>query len=62
MSQFGHWLINYIKPGNRNDRYILKDMIEIDEGYFTIEASEHQHITQKEGRGSKINSNVMAMA
>ena len=34
----------------------------MDEGYFTIEASEHQHKTQKSGRGSKTKSNVMIMA
>jgi len=28
-------------------------MIEMDEGYFTIEASENEHKTQKAGRGSK---------
>lgn len=36
--------------GNRDDRYTLEGMIEMDEGYFTIEASEHQHQTQKAGR------------
>ncbi|MCK0123988.1 IS1595 family transposase [Gelidibacter sp. F2691] len=46
---------------NRDDRYTLEGMIEIDEGYFTIEASEHQHQTQKAGRGSKTKSNVMIM-
>jgi hypothetical protein len=34
-------------------------MIEMDEGYFTIEASEQAHKTQKAGRGSKTKSNVM---
>ena len=48
--------------GNRDDRYTLEGMIEMDEGYFTIEASEHQHKTQKAGRGSKTKSNVMIMA
>jgi len=48
--------------GNRDDRYTLEGMIEMDEGYFTIEASEHQHKTQKAGRGSKTKSNVMLMA
>ena len=38
----------------RDDRYTLEGMIEIDKGYFTIEASEHQHKTQKAGRDSKI--------
>jgi hypothetical protein len=45
----------------RDDRYTLEGMIEIDKGYFTIEASEHQHKTQKAGRGSKKKSNVMIM-
>jgi len=36
--------------GNRDDRYTLEGMIEMDEGYFTIEASEHNHKTQKAGR------------
>ena len=48
--------------GKRDDRYTLEGMIEMDEGYFTIEASEHQHKTQKSGRGSKTKSNVMIMA
>lgn len=34
----------------------------MDEGYFTIEASEHQHKTQKARRSSKTKSNVMVMA
>ncbi len=48
--------------GHRDDRYTLEGMIEMDEGYFTIEASKHQHKTQKSGRGSKTKSNVMIMA
>ena len=40
--------------GQRDARYTLEGMTEIDEGYFTIEASEHQHKTQKAGRDSKI--------
>lgn len=48
--------------GNRDDRYTLEGMIEMDEGYFTIEASENAHKTQKAGRGSKTKSNVMVMA
>jgi len=30
----------------RDDRYTLEGMIEMDEGYFTIEASEQNHKTQ----------------
>ena len=48
--------------GERDDRYTLEGMIEMDEGYFTIEASENDHKTQKSGRGSKTKSNVMIMA
>ncbi len=48
--------------GKRDDRYTLEGMIEMDEGYFTIEASEYNHKTQKSGRGSKTKSNVMIMA
>lgn len=48
--------------GNRDDRYTLEGVIEMDEGYFTIEASEHEHKTKKAGRGSKTKSNVMIMA
>ena len=32
--------------GNRDDRYSLKSMIEIDEGYFTVVPSENRHTTQ----------------
>jgi len=48
--------------GQRDDRYTLEGMIEMDEGYFTIEASQHDHQTQKAGRGSKTKANVMMMA
>lgn len=37
----------------RYDRYILEGMIEMDEGYFTIEASENVHKTPKAERGNK---------
>ena len=46
--------------GQRDDRYTLEGMIEMDEGYFTIEASEQAHKTQKAGRGSKTNVMIMA--
>ena len=48
--------------GQRDQRHTLDGMIEMDEGYFTIEASEQAHKTQKAGRGSKTKSNVMVMA
>jgi hypothetical protein len=36
----------------RDDRYtLLEGMIEMNEGYFTIAASENTHKTQKSGRG-----------
>jgi len=48
--------------GQRDERYTLEGMIEMDEGHFTIEASEQAHRTQKAGRGSETKSNVMVMA
>jgi len=48
--------------GNRDNRYTLEGIIEMDEDYFTIEASEKEHNIQKAGRGSKTKSNVMVMA
>jgi hypothetical protein len=48
--------------GNRDDRYTLKGMIEIDEGYFTVDPSEYQHKTQKAGRDCKTKSSGMVMA
>jgi hypothetical protein len=37
-------------------------MIEADEGYFSVEASQVEQSAQKAGRGSKTKSNVMVMA
>lgn len=48
--------------GEREDRYTLEGMVEADEGYFTIQASPQEHVTQKAGRGSKTKRNVMVMA
>src|SRR5690606_1304232 len=48
--------------GQRDDRYTWEGMIEMDEGYYTIEASPEAQKTQKAGRGSKTKSNVMIMA
>lgn len=48
--------------GQRDDRYTLEGMIEMDEGYFTVEAPQQAHKTQKTGRGSKTKSNVMIVA
>lgn len=44
--------------GKRDDRYTLEGMIEMDEGYFTIETSESEDRTQKSGRVSKTKSFV----
>jgi hypothetical protein len=41
--------------GNSDNRYTLERMTEIDQGYFTIEASKNAY---KAVRGSKIKSNV----
>jgi len=48
--------------GNRDAMYTLEGMIEMDEGYFTVEASEIDKLQQKAGRGSKTKSNVGIMA
>lgn len=48
--------------GQRDDRYTLEGMIEADEGYFSVEASEIERNTQKSGRESKTKANVMVMA
>ena len=48
--------------GARDDRYTLEGMIEMDEGYFTIAASEQERKNQKAGRGSKTKSKVMVIA
>ncbi|MFT5737520.1 MAG: hypothetical protein ACJAU2_000356 [Maribacter sp.] len=48
--------------GERDDRYTLEGMIEVDKGYFTIAASAQNHKLQKAGRGRKTKSNVMLMA
>ena len=63
MSLYGLWFINFVRQWEkRDDRYTLEGMIEMDEGYFTIEATDLAHKTQKSGRGSKTKSNVMLMA
>jgi transposase-like protein len=38
--------------GNRDSIYILKDQIEMDEGYFTVATNEELKKNQKRGRGS----------
>lgn len=46
--------------GQRDDRYILKDMVEFDEGYFTTALPEGTKL--KRGKGSQRKCNVAVMA
>lgn len=46
--------------GNRDAKYTLEGMIELDEGYFTIASSEIEE--KKSGRGSSGKRNVLVMA
>lgn len=48
--------------GNRDARYTLEGMIEMDEGYFTVESSEIEQEQGKRGRGAAGKQNVMIMA
>lgn len=48
--------------GNRDARYTLEGMIEMDEGYFTVESSEIEKSKGSRGRGSAGKSNVAIMA
>ncbi|WP_029209602.1 IS1595 family transposase [Aquimarina agarilytica] len=48
--------------GNRDARYTLEGMIEMDEGYFTVEASEIEKNKGVRGRGAAGKSNVAIMA
>lgn len=48
--------------GNRDERYTLEGMIEFDEGYFTVEASEIEKQKGKRGRGAAGKKNVAVMA
>lgn len=48
--------------GNRDARYTLEGMIEMDEGYFTVESSEMEKSKGKRGRGAAGKSNVAIMA
>ncbi len=48
--------------GNRDDRYTLEGMIEMDEGYFTIESSEIEQQKGIRGRGAFGKQNVMIIA
>jgi ISXO2-like transposase domain len=48
--------------GNRDARYTLEGMIEMDEAYFTIEASELERSQGLRGKGAKGKSNVAILA
>jgi hypothetical protein len=48
--------------GNRDARYTLEGMIEMDEGYFTVESSEIEKSQGKRGRGAAGKHNVVVMA
>jgi len=48
--------------GDCDDRYALKGMLEMDEGYFAVGVPQSAHQTQKAGRGSKTKSNVIIIA
>lgn len=48
--------------GKRDDLYTLEGMLELDEGYFSIESSEVDKLNQKRGKGSNSKKNVAVMA
>ena len=48
--------------GNRDSKYTLEGMIEMDEGYFSVEASEIERSKGIRGKGAKGKSNVAIMA
>tara|TARA_B100002003_G_scaffold228569_1_gene237046 strand:+ start:689 stop:1594 length:906 start_codon:yes stop_codon:yes gene_type:complete len=48
--------------GNRDARYTLEGMIEMDEGYFTVESSEVEQDKGLRGRGAAGKQNVAIMA
>jgi transposase-like protein len=48
--------------GNRDDGYTLEGMIEMDEGYFTVESTEIEKQNGIRGRGAAGKSNVAIMA
>lgn len=48
--------------GNREDRYTLEGMIEMDEGYFTVESTELEKAQGKRGRGAAGKTPVSVMA
>jgi len=48
--------------GNRDAKYTLEGMIEMDEGYFTIESTEVEKSKNKAGKGAVGKTNVAVMA
>lgn len=48
--------------GNRDSRYTLEGMIEMDEGYFTVSSTEVEQNKGKRGRGAAGKQNVMISA
>ena len=48
--------------GKRDSMYTLEDIIEMDEGYFTVESSEVEKAEGKRGRGAAGKNNVAIMA
>ena len=48
--------------GNRDARYTLEGMIEMDEGYFTVASTEIEQSKGKRGRGAAGKKNVAVMA
>jgi len=48
--------------GKRDERYTLEGMIELDEGYFTVESSVFEKNKAKRGRGAAGKQNVAMMA
>ena len=48
--------------GKRDDRYTLEGMIEMDEGYFTVESSQIEQSKGIRGRGAADKQNVAIMA
>jgi len=48
--------------GNRDARYTLEGMVEMDEGYFTVASSEIEKAKGKRGRGAPGKQNVAVMA
>ena len=48
--------------GNRDARYTLEGMIEMDEGYFAVESSEVEKSKGRRGRGAVGKSNVAILA